>query len=148
MFCTRYLKRNLLYIFYSGGWVYLYSINGLSAGVVEWLPHYSIILLHHAPAKVASVLVIFVIFGRNFSILLTAIPLYTRPRIVGIRVENFIFTRKRLSGIISNFAYVLIVLLINYFQSVNWIEILVTDIFAFLFCFQICGLSRKPALIG
>ena len=46
-----------------GGWVYLYSFICLSAGVVEWQPYYfAITLLRHAPPKVASVLVLFVIF--------------------------------------------------------------------------------------
>ena len=52
---------------------------------------------------------------------------------IGVGVDYFIFTRKRLSEISSNFAYVFIVLLINYSQSVNWIEIIVRDIFAFFF---------------
>ena len=55
-------------------------------------------------------------------IFLAAMPLYTRPRIVvggGVGVDHFIFTRKRLGGISSNFAYAFIVLLISYCQSVN-----------------------------
>ena len=68
--------------------------------------------------------------------LLAAMLLYTRPRIVivgGVRagVDNFIFTRKRLCGIGSNFVYAFIVLLINYIQSMNWIDVLVRDIFEF-----------------
>ena len=63
-------------------------------------------------------------------------PLYTRPRIVvgvdvGIGADDFIFTRKRLGRISSNFAYSFILLLINYSQRLNWIEILLWDIFAF-----------------
>ena len=77
---------------------------------------------------------------------LATMPLYTRPRIVvvvvGVGVGHFIFTRKRLRGISSNFAYVFIVLLINYSQSVNWIEILVWDIFGF-FAFEFVDLAAK-----
>ena len=41
--------------------------------------------------------------------------LYTRPRIVvGVGVDHFIFTRKLLGEISSNFAHAFIVLLINY----------------------------------
>ena len=60
--------------------------------------------------------------GRTQGELLAAMPLYTRPRIVvvvGVGVNHFIFTQKRLGGISSIFAYVFIVLLINYSQSVN-----------------------------
>ena len=78
-------------------------------------------------------------------------PLYTRPRIVGVGVgvgvNHFIFTRKRLGGISSNFAYAFIVLLINYSQSVSWIEILVWDIFAF-FASEFGDLAVKRTLIG
>ena len=50
-------------------------------------------------------------------------PLYTRPRIgvgvgvgfgFGVGVDHFIFTRKRLGGISSNFACAFIALLLNY----------------------------------
>ena len=48
-------------------------------------------------------------------------PLYTRPRSVGVvgfrdgvGADHFVFTRKRLDGISSNFAYAFIALLINY----------------------------------
>ena len=55
--------------------------------------------------------------------LLAAMSLYTRPRIVvvvvWVGVNHFIFTRKRLGGISSYFAYTFIVLLINFSQSVN-----------------------------
>ena len=48
---------------FGGSGLYLYSCICLSAGVVEWQPYcFVIILLHHAPPKVASVLVLFVIF--------------------------------------------------------------------------------------
>ena len=58
-----------------------------------------------------------------------AMPLYSRSRIVvGVGVDHFIFTRKRLGGSSSNFAYTFIVSLINYSQGVNWIEILVLGI--------------------
>ena len=80
--------------------------------------------------------------------LLAAMPLYTRPRIVvGVGVNHFIFTRKRLGGISSNFAYAFIVLLINYSLNVNWIEILVWDIFAF-FASEFVDLAAKWTLIG
>ena len=46
-----------------GGWLYLYSFICLSTEVVEWQPYcFVVILLHHAPPKVTSVLVLFVIF--------------------------------------------------------------------------------------
>ena len=61
---------NSIYKFYlsevssTGGWLYLYSFICLSAGVVERQSYcFVIILLHHAPPRVASVLVLFVIFG-------------------------------------------------------------------------------------
>ena len=53
-----------------GGWLYLYSFICLSAGVVERLPYcFVIILLHHAPKKGTSVLLLFVIFGGLFLVL-------------------------------------------------------------------------------
>ena len=55
---------------FGGGWLYLYSFIYLSAGVVEWQPYcFVIILLHHAPLKMASVLVLFVIFEGFFLVL-------------------------------------------------------------------------------
>ena len=52
------------------GWLYLYSFICLSAGVVEWQPYCFVILLHHAPLEVASVLVLFVTFGGFFLVLI------------------------------------------------------------------------------
>ena len=47
--------------------MYRYSFSCLSAGAVEWEPScFAITLLHHAPPKVTSVLVQFVIFGGLF----------------------------------------------------------------------------------
>ena len=46
-----------------GGWVYLYSFICLSAGAVEC---FATTLLHHAPPKVTSVLVLFVTFEGLF----------------------------------------------------------------------------------
>ena len=49
--------------------MHLYSFICLSAGVVEWQPYcFVIVLLHDAPAKVASVLELFAIFGGYFNI--------------------------------------------------------------------------------
>ena len=60
-------------------------------------------------------------------LLLAAMPLYAQPRIlfIGGIGGHFLFTRKRLGGICSNYAYAFIVLLINNFPIVSWIEILV-----------------------
>ena len=61
-----------IYLFIStgaigGGWLYLYSFICLSAGVIERQPYcFVVLLLHHAPPKLASVLVLFVIFGGFF----------------------------------------------------------------------------------
>ena len=50
-----------------GSWVYLYSIICLSALAVEWKSScFATTLLHHAPPKVISVLVLFVMFGGLF----------------------------------------------------------------------------------
>ena len=50
-----------------GGWVYLYSFICLSAGSAEWESScFATTLLHHAPPKVTSALVLFVIFGCLF----------------------------------------------------------------------------------
>ena len=47
-----------------GGLVHLFVYGiCLSAGVIEWQPYCFFILFHHTPPKVASVLVLFVIFG-------------------------------------------------------------------------------------
>ena len=78
--------------------------------------------------------------------------LYTRPLIVvvagvGVGVDHIIFTRKRLDVIYSNFAYAFIALPLNYSQSVNWIKILVWDIFAF-FASKFVDLAAKRTLIG
>ena len=62
--------RGIYYLFISAGVrgqlgvsVFFY----LSAGAVEWeSPCFVTNLLHHAPAKVTSVLVLFIIFGRLF----------------------------------------------------------------------------------
>ena len=49
----------------------IYSFICLSAGVVEWHSHcFVILLLHHAPPTVTSVLVLFVIFGGLFLVLI------------------------------------------------------------------------------
>ena len=51
-----------------GGWVYLFIC--LSAGAVEWESSgYATTLLHHAPLKVTSVLVPFVIFVGLFQLI-------------------------------------------------------------------------------
>ena len=50
-----------------GGWMYLYEFSCLFAGAVEGeSPCFATTLLHHAPPKVTSVLVLFVIFGGLF----------------------------------------------------------------------------------
>ena len=50
-----------------GGCGYFYSFICLSAGAVEWESFcFATTLLHHAPPKVTSVLVLFVIFGGLF----------------------------------------------------------------------------------
>ena len=47
--------------------MYLYSFICLSAGAVEWeSSFFATTLLYHAPPKVTSVLVLFVIFGGSF----------------------------------------------------------------------------------
>ena len=51
------------------GWVHLYSFICLSAGTVEWESScFATTLLHHAPTKVTSVLVLFVIGGLFYMI--------------------------------------------------------------------------------
>ena len=72
-FLSLLLKLEVLYLIvpfvslYGGGWVYLYSFICLSAGVLEWESScFATTLLHHAPPKVTSVLVLFVIFGGLF----------------------------------------------------------------------------------
>ena len=48
---------------YGGGWMYLYSFICLSAIAVDWkFTCFATTLLHHAPRKVTSVIVLFVIF--------------------------------------------------------------------------------------
>ena len=64
----------------------------------------------------------------------------------GVWVDHSIFTRKRLGGISSNFACAFIALLINHYQSVNWVAILVWDIFAFL-ASDFVDLAAKRTLI-
>ena len=62
------------------GWVYLYSFICLSAGVVEWQPYYFVIILwHHASPNVASVLVLFAIFGGLLLVLISQVGLNRLP---------------------------------------------------------------------
>ena len=63
-----YFRYLLLQSLFPEAVVYLYSLICLSDGVVALHSYCFIILLHHAPPKVASVLVLFVIFGGHFSI--------------------------------------------------------------------------------
>ena len=54
-----------------GGWVYLCLFICLSAGAIEWyLWCFIAILLHHAPVKLTSVLVLLVIFRGFFLVLI------------------------------------------------------------------------------
>ena len=57
----------MLFTTIGGGWVYLYSFICLSALAVEWeSPCFATTLLPHAPPKVTSVLVLFVIYRGLF----------------------------------------------------------------------------------
>ena len=111
-----------------GGWMYLYSFICLSVRVIEWQPScFVVILLHHAPSKGASVLVLFVIFEGLFLVVwYVGWPKLAFSCCLGglSYCSSFYFAASRVQS--TNWRWLTVpsrlhsIVFVIYFRSLNW----------------------------
>ena len=109
--------------------MYLYSFICLFAGVVERQPDCFVIPLHYVALKEASMLVLFVIFGGQLSILVCTKMTNMLPfaTVLACCNSSFCFAVSRVQS--TNWRYLTVpssllpIVLLIYFRSLNWPKI-------------------------